>query len=108
MDVALFGCAAETDSRMPLMIGKLFLKPGPSGIGSPSQTTWIPCASSSRVTPSTRRRYSAFHAGVPSRPTFFPFVTPAMKSCASSAPNENTTTFGLSFPGATLMRVIQL
>ena len=33
------GCAAATDSRIRLMIGKLFLKPGPSGIGRPSQTT---------------------------------------------------------------------
>ena len=82
--------------------GKLCAKPRPAGIGRPSQTTWIPAAFSSRVTPSTRRRYSALHDGLPSGPTVFPAGTPDMKSCASSAPNENTTTLGRSSTGARL------
>ena len=49
--------------------GKLFLKPGPSGIGRPSHTTRIPSALSSRVTPSMRRWYSAIHDALPNGPT---------------------------------------
>ena len=56
-------CARATDSRIRLTIGKLRRKPGPSGIGRPSQTVVIPAALSSRVTPSTRRRYSAIQRG---------------------------------------------
>ena len=62
-------CAFATDSRIRLTTGKLCLKPGPSGIGRPSQTTFdARRRSNSRVTPSTRRRYSAIQDGLPNGP----------------------------------------
>ena len=63
-----------TEARIALTIGKLCRKPGPSGIGRPSQTSVIPAAFSSRVTPSTRRRYSA--------------TQPACRSCRRSSPGR--------------------
>ena len=45
---------------------------GSGGIGSPIHIVTIPAALNSRVTPSTRRRYSAFQLGLPSGPTVRP------------------------------------